>query len=282
MMKRHAEIFIDIEAHIDSGRFIRSTSTNKSDIRDFAFRDVDLSMCRDVLDLGCAYGYFIRRLAGRLNPQAHLVGVDLWESCAKHFSDACLEAGYSGQFVISSKEFCKRFDDKSFDLILCTYSLYFFPFAIPDISRILRPDGLFITVTHDVPHMPELVNIIKKMLKKKRGTPVKALPLEKLFDGFSSANGLQMLTPWFGDITEKKYANTLKITNESLPALINYLCFKRPKFIPREMKLDEQFMRSDVADYIRSLLKESNSITITKNDTVFICRYPQATDRFAI
>lgn len=277
-MKRHADIFIDIEAHIESGRFIRRTSTNKNDIRDFTFKDVDLNMCRDILDLGCAYGYFIRGLAERLNPQAHFVGVDLWEGCGEHFINACQETGYSGEFVISTKEFCKKFADNSFDLILCTYTLYFFPYAIPDISRILRPDGIFIAVTHDVPHMPELVNTIKKLLSKRLGTPVKTLPLEELFDAFSNVNGLQMLTPWFGNITERKYPNSLKITDESLPALLNYLCFKGPKFTPHEMKLEEQFMRNDVADYFRSVLAENKSLTITKNDTVFICRYPKVTD----
>jgi SAM-dependent methyltransferase len=274
-MKRYAEIFIDIEAHIESGRFIGNTSTNRNDIRDFTFHDVDLGSCRNILDLGCSYGYFTRGLAGRLHPEAHLVGVDLWEGCAKHFIHACRESGYSGEFVLSGKELCKRFPNKCFDLVLCSYSLYFFPYAIPDIVRILRPDGFFITVTHNVPHMPELVNIVKILLEKRQGYPVRSLPLEELSAGFSSANGLQMLSSWFLVIKEKKYVNSLKITHESLPALINYLCFKRPKFIPHDMKLDEQFIRSDVADHFRDLLTKHDSVTITKDDTAFICRYPQ-------
>jgi SAM-dependent methyltransferase len=274
-MKRYAEIFIDIEGHIQSGRFIRNTSTNRNDIRDFTFHDVDLGSCRNVLDLGCSHGYFTRGLAGRLHPEAHLVGVDLWKGCAKHFIPACRESGYSGEFVLSGKELCKGFPNKCFDLVLCTYSLYFFPYAIPDIARILRPDGFFITVTHNVPHMPELVNIVKILLERRQDNPVGSLPLEELFDEFSSANAVQRLSPWFLVIKEKKYVNSLKITHESLPALINYLYFKKPKFIPPDIKLDEQFIRSDVADHFRELLAKQDSVTITKDDMVFICRYPK-------
>ncbi|MDD3620662.1 MAG: hypothetical protein PHX57_14835, partial [Desulfobulbaceae bacterium] len=53
-----ADIFGDIQAHMESGRFIRNNSSNRGDIRDFTFNDVDLRNCRDVLDLGCAYGFF--------------------------------------------------------------------------------------------------------------------------------------------------------------------------------------------------------------------------------
>jgi len=126
--------------------------------------------------------------------------------------------------------------------------------------------------------MPELLNIVKKLLEKRQGAPVGALPLEELFNEFSSANGLQMLSSWFRVINEKKYVNSLKITPDSLPALMNYLCFKRSKFIPRGMKLDEQFIRSDVADYFRELLTKQDSVTIEKDDTVFICRYPEQND----
>ena len=273
-MTRHADIFVDIPAHIASGRFIQDVSTNKHDIRDFTFSDVDLRGCKNILDLGCSYGFFTRGLAGRLHPDAHVTGVELWPRCEEYFLAACGDSGFSGQFVVSDKVFCKRFADKSFDLVLCSYALYFFPEAIADIARVLRSDGLFVTVTHTVPHMQELVGIFKKLLVKHKGIPVQILPLEKLFAAFSNANGQKMLLPWFQEVREKEYANALRIDEASLPSLINYLCFKRPKFIPGEYKLDEQFIRSDVADNVRELLTRQGALMISKDDTVYICQYP--------
>lgn len=261
---------------MESGRFIRATSTNRTDIREFTFRDVDLGRCRQVLDLGCSYGYFTRGLAGRLHPGARLVGIDLWQECAEHFVNACRESGYSGEFVLSGEDFCRRFADNSFDLVLCSYALYFFPDAIGDIARILRPAGLFITVTHCVPHMPELVQAVKKLLEQRLGSQVGALPLEGLFEAFSSANGRQLLSPWFRDITERRYANSLRITRQSLGELISYLSFKRPKFIPEWVNDGEQFLRTDVAEHFREVLAGQDSFLVTKDDTVFICRNPSA------
>lgn len=269
-----ADIFVDIEAHIESGRFIRDTSTNKHDIRDFTFGDVDLRGCRDVLDLGCSYGYFTRGLNGRLHPEAHVIGMDLWPGCEKYFLDACGESGFSGQFLLSDKVFCKRFPEACFDFVLCSYALYFFPEAISDIARILRPGGYFIAVTHCVPHMRELVDIIKRLLEKRVVPPPGSLPLEKLFDAFSDANGYRMLSPWFREIREKKYTNSLRINAAALPRLINYLCFKKPKFIPGEYELDDRFIEADVADHLGELLSHREFLAVSKDDAVFVCRGP--------
>ena len=87
-----AAIFGDIQAHMESGRFIRDNSLNKQDIRDFTFNDVDLGHCRDILDLGCAYGFFTRGLAGRLHPEAVLNGVDLCRECEEYYILSCRES----------------------------------------------------------------------------------------------------------------------------------------------------------------------------------------------
>jgi ubiquinone/menaquinone biosynthesis C-methylase UbiE len=272
---RPADIFMDIEAHIESGRFIRDCSLNRRDIRDFTFGDVDLSSCRDILDLGCAYGFFTRGLAGRLHPDAHINGVDLWGGCEAYFLAACRESGYTGQFCLSDKAFCKRYQDKSFDLVLCSYTLYFFPEAIGEISRILRRNGIFISVTHSVPHMQELTGILKNMLKEQADCDVRTLPMEKLMDAFSSDNGKQLLSPWFGEIRTKNYENTLRIDQESLSGLIRYLCFKKPLFFPDACRVDNRFIETAVADVLRDILARRKLLTITKNDTVYTCRHPQ-------
>jgi SAM-dependent methyltransferase len=272
---RPADIFFDTEAHIESGRFIRDNSLNRQDIRDFTFSGTDLSNCKDILDLGCAYGFFIRGLAGRLHPDALLNGVDLWQGCEGYYINSCRESGYLGQFCLSDQVFCGRYPDESFDLVLCSYALYFFPEAIPDIARVLSPDGLFITVTHTVPHMHELIDIIKKLIRDQTGHAVRSLPLEKLFDSFSSANGLQLLSPWFREIRENKYENSLLINEASLPRLIDYLCFKRPLFFPENTRFDNRFIRSVVADYLAQLLTQHEPLTISKSDTVYICQTPQ-------
>lgn len=273
-MLNTANIFVDIQAHIESGRFIRDNSENRRDIRDFTFSDVDLSNCKDVLDLGCAYGFFTRGLAGRLHPEAVINGVDLWQGCEEYFVNACRESGFEGRFCLSDQVFCKRYADDSFDLVLCSYTLYFFPEAIAEIARILRPDGYFITVTHAVPHMAELVDIIKMLIKKQLGLSMQSLPLEKLCRNFSNHNAFQLLSPLFGDVREKKYTNKLRINDAALSGLINYVCFKRPLFLPKDCDVDKEFIQTVVADHFHDLLSRQEYLTISKNDAVYICRQP--------
>jgi len=269
-----ADIFGDIQAHMESGRFIRNNSSNRGDIRDFTFNDVDLGNCRDVLDLGCAYGFFTRGLAGRLHPDAVINGVDLCGECEKNFIMSCEESGYSCRFCLSDQVFCERYADASFDLVLCTYALYYFPEAVPEIARILRPAGTFITVTHTLPHMPEIIAIFKLLLTRHLGRTVTSLPVESLFAAFSSANGIQVLSPWFLEINEKKYTNSLLITTASLPGLIRYLCFKTRLFLPGDCGLDDRFIRTVVAEYLHDMLRRRRAFNITKNDTVYVCLRP--------
>ena len=60
----------------------------------------------------------------------------------------------------------KKYPARSFDLIICSYALYFFAGMIPEISRILKRDGIFITITHSQCDMQELVDITKKIMKR--------------------------------------------------------------------------------------------------------------------
>lgn len=273
-MSRPADVFDDIQAHIEASMFIRDNSLNRQDIRDFTFSDVDLRGCKNVLDLGCAYGFFTRGLAGRLHPDAVVEGVDLWPGCEEPYIEACRESGFSGRFRLADKPICKEYPDESFDLVLCSYTLYFFPEAIPEIARVLRPAGFLIAVTHIVPHMQELVAIVRKLISERLGRPVLTLPLEKLFNAFSGANGLQMLSPLFAEIQEKRYENGLLINAFSLPGLIRYLCFKRPLFFSANSMFDNRFITSVIADYLLRLLIRQESLTISKSDMVYICHMP--------
>jgi len=280
-MKRAAEIFVDIKAHMESGVFIRNHSTNRNDIREFTFSDVDLGSCKDILDLGCAYGFFTSGLAGRVRPDACVQGVDLWPGYKQYFLSACRKSGFDGQFCPSDEIFCKRYPDDSFDLVLCSYTLYFFPQAIPEIARVLRPNGHFIAVTHIIPHMFELVTFIKQCIYKYLGLSVQYLPLEKLFERFSNVNGREMLSGWFRKIDVKQYANSLKIDEASLSDLCSYLCFKRPKFFPEDCGIDNEFIQTIVVDSLRELVRKVGMFTISKSDTVYICQYPQNTNCLA-
>jgi len=156
-----SRIFRDARKHQRIGQIIRRFSTNKDDIRQTALKNLDLSDRRNVLELGCAFGAFTEALKGRLHPRAKITGLDMLAEYESFFLDACRRAGYTGEFSAGGVEQIIKYPTASYDLIICSYALYFFPDLIEDIARILAGDGFFITITHSEADMRELVDIKK-------------------------------------------------------------------------------------------------------------------------
>ncbi|MCB2184632.1 MAG: class I SAM-dependent methyltransferase [Desulfobulbaceae bacterium] len=273
-MNNLAEIFVDIEKHKNAGRFISSCSINRQDIREFTFAGEDLTACRSILDLGCAFGYFTSGLKGRVHPEATIVGIDLWEGCEDYYVNACLNAGIAAQFCLSKRPFCALCPANRYDLALCSFALYFFPDALPEIVQLLKEKGIFITIAHSRPHMQELVQLVKDLLVEDGYNRPEALPLESLIAKFSAGNGMELLSPWFEEIKVKEYGNALRIDTETLPHLMKYLRFKRPLFLPEELHVEEDFMER-VEARIRQEIAAKGSFMISKDDVVFVCNGPK-------
>ena len=93
--------------HIE--KLIRQFSSNKEDIRLQALNQVDLSTCRNVLELGCAFGAFTEALKGRLHPDATITGLDIIAEYEPFFLEACKRAGYRGTFSSSGVHTIKKY-----------------------------------------------------------------------------------------------------------------------------------------------------------------------------
>ncbi len=72
--KKIRKVFRNVQKHLLIGQLIRQFSTNKEDIRKTALRQVDLSNCQNVLELGCAFGAFTEALKDKLHPAAKITG----------------------------------------------------------------------------------------------------------------------------------------------------------------------------------------------------------------
>ena len=164
--KKIRKVFRDVQKHLAIAQLIRRFSTNKEDIRKTALSHVDLSDCRNVLELGCAFGAFTEALKDKLHPDAEITGIDIIPEYKPFFLEACHLAGYEGFFSSSGIDRIKKYITQSFDLIICSYALYFFPDMIQEIAHILNKDGVFITITHSQADMQETVGIIKEILKQ--------------------------------------------------------------------------------------------------------------------
>lgn len=270
------DVFADVDSHRVTAAIIKKHSTNRRDIRDVAIEGLDLSGCKKILELGCGFGFFTESLKGKVSPDAHVTGVDIVGGYASAFKDACNRAEIAGKFIASDVSVIRDFGACSFDLVICSYSLYFFPHIVEEISRILNDHGVLVAMVHNSYSMRELVAFARDVLVENgmidRNTK---LHIESVISSFSSDNGYEILKPWFDDIRKKKYENTLVFKPGDIYSLIEYFRFKWPFFLST-VPVQDVARAFDLFEvhFQKYFNLSTDGFIITKDDTVFICSNP--------
>ncbi len=261
--------------HREMERIIRRCSTNPDDIRQKALNPVDLTSCRNVLELGCAFGSFTGALKGRLHPQAFITGLDIIPEYKPFFLNACEKAGYRGSFSSDGVHQISGLPPSGVDLILCSFALYFFLEVLPEIARILKPDGLFITITHASGNMRELIDLIRSILRSHRIIePDDVLPIEEILKALSAENGESLLAAHFSGIVKIDFPNTLVFPPQEIEAFIDYYRFKRPFFLAGTPPHADLIL-PDLTRTMAGMAAQRQTVTMCKDDAIFICSKPR-------
>jgi ubiquinone/menaquinone biosynthesis C-methylase UbiE len=272
--KKIRQVFRDVQKHLLIGQLIRRFSTNKNDIRQTALSRVDLSNCRNVLELGCAFGAFTEDLQGKLHPTAKITGLDIVPEYKPFFLEACERAGYAGTFSSSGVNQIKKYTANSFDLVICSYALYFFAGMIPEIARILKKDGIFITITHSECDLQELVNITKTIMKQNDLLDDKqSLPIEILVGQFSAENGDRFLQPFFSEIRAIDFKNKLVFRPQEIDYFLEYFHFKKSFLLTGADDHKKNIVGQLVRELKDAAIKGKN-ISMCKDDKIFIASQP--------
>jgi ubiquinone/menaquinone biosynthesis C-methylase UbiE len=273
--KKVRQVFRNVQNHRHIEGLIRRFSSNKEDIRLTALNEVVLSSCRNILELGCAFGAFTEALKGRLHPEATITGMDIIGEYEPFFLEACQRSGYSGKFSAAGVQAIKKCPPASFDLIICSYALYFFVEIIPEIARVLKKDGIFITITHDQCNMQELIHITRKTLKEHRLLQKnQLLPIEVIIRQFSAENGKKLLGPFFGCIRKFDFKNSLVFQPWDIFFFIDYYQFKSPFFLAGT-GIQKKSIVHKLLNKLQDIGAECNVIAMCKDDAVFICSQPR-------
>lgn len=272
--KKIRQVFRNVQRHQHIEKLIRQFSSNKDDIRITALNQTDVSSCRQVLELGCAFGAFTEALKGRLSPDAFITGLDMIAEYEPFFLAACGRAGYPGRFSSAGIEAIKKYPPSSFDLIICSYALYFFVGMIPEIARVLKEDGLFITITHDECNMQELIHITRATLKEHHllaGN--RLLPIEIIIRQFSADNGKDLLDPYFGSVRRFDFQNSLVFQPWEIFFFVDYYQFKSPLFLSGTGATKEKLVQK-MLHKLQDTGAGRKVISMCKDDTIFICAKP--------
>ena len=257
---------------------IQGYALNTRDIRDAALEGLDLAQAVDVLDLGCGYGFFTERLSGRLNKAARIIGIDVIEKNNREsFLNAVSGMGYTGTFIQGSADLIRDMAESSFDLVVTSYSLYFFPHLIPEIARVLRPGGLFIAVTHSKYALHEVTKFVAEGMRKSGINPPGDMKIHELFDAFSLEDGRALIEGSFGEVERIVYKNSLLFPVDRFSDFMEYITIKKPLFF-KEVLEGHPSKIEDVMASFRQISQEHailhGNVIVNKDDGIFRCRLP--------
>ncbi len=266
-------VFTDVGGHILAAEIIRKYSNNREDIRSLAFEGLSFDRCRRILDLGCGFGFFTEALKGKVLGKATVTGIDLNEGYRDFFLKAARNAGVEGEFLSSGASTLKSFGSEKFDLVLCSYALYFFPEMIPEIARVLKREGTFVTITHRKKNMGELIEAIKGIIARDETGRAKRLPIEQVIERFSGENGLDSLQPWFARVRTTDYRNSLIFGRDDIFDLVAYFKYKGPFFLSG-LDLEIETVGNLLVNRLKESLSPDDSFVMSKDDTIFICSDP--------
>lgn len=267
-----------IHEHKLTRNIIRKYAVNSLDIREVALGTLDLSQVKTVLDLGCGYGFFIEKLGGRLHRNAKIVGLDVVDRENRAvFLETVAALGYKGEFIHAQADCIDEMSNSSFDLVIASYSLYFFPHIIEEIARVLHKDGLFIAITHSRHSLKEVTRYVPRCMEMIGLTPPSEIAINRLLGAFSLENGREMLEPYFSSVERIIYPNNLLFPLDQAEACIDYLEKKR-FLIFKDISENHPQKVEDMLSYFHAMIHEHahvhGEIAITKDDAVFRCRCP--------
>ncbi len=257
--------FANPPRHMGAAEIIRHYSTNRSDVRQAALDGLDLSATRLILDLGCGFGFMSETVARRCAPDAELIGLDACRRNEQPFLERMARTGRRARFVHQHVTTTLEWPDNHFDLVVASYTMYFFPGLVPAIARVLAPHGTLIALTHTEQSCHDLL--------RATGLPRDDARLLGLIHCFPAENGRELLSPWFAEIERVDYPNALVFEPEQYDDFLRYLRFKLP-FLLSDPDSNGDGSSEPLANALRATLADTRRISFDKSDATFRCRRP--------
>ncbi|MBN2567843.1 MAG: class I SAM-dependent methyltransferase [Deltaproteobacteria bacterium] len=271
------QTFGQVQQHRLVGDIVKRFSDNRSDIYELALKDTSFDRPIKVLDIGCGYGRFTSHLRQRVPAGSRCTGLDLLMENRQPFINTARHINLEADFINGPATRIEVMPDNSYDLIITAYSLNFFSAIIPQLARVLMPDGYLIIINHSRNFLNELVQDISLALSHSTIAGQVRRNQKRLIFNFNDENGISLLSPHFKTINYMDYENRLSFPLSELDCCFIYIDFKLPLLIPmnhHDTDFDLTRFRKTLFQRIRQGSKASGFYRMNKNDCIFRCSQP--------
>lgn len=234
-------------------------STNKQGWFPWIFEQLDFSMGKKILELGCGAGNIWVENKDRLPEGVSITVTDISDGMLR---DARREIGIDdGRF---SFELCEcediPFIDECFDIVIANHVLFYcndIGKACEEINRVLKKGGILICGTYGNRHMKEVSKLVSDFDDRI------VLAAENLYDRFGKENGADILKDYFDEVEWRQYEDSLLVT-EAEP-LISYVLSCHGN--------QNQYISDNYSDF-RAFMKRRMALgfNITKDAGIFIAK----------
>jgi SAM-dependent methyltransferase len=242
--------YSNVRAHRKIGCLVRDHSENKEDIREIAKKALGWRSVHRILNLGCGYGWFEEALDSRFDI---VVGIDLCDENRETFLRTADNISAECLFVRLELPSPIDMPSGSFDLIVSTYSLYFFSGIVSEVKRLLAPEGTFLCITHS----ERMLEGAEELCQLGR--------LRRLIERFSAENGETCLKNYFRSVDHIDYLNSLVFERRDREDLRDYVLFKKDA-IASDVDSDR------FEERLLQELGRKGILRLNKNDRIFIAR----------
>lgn len=230
---------------LTSRQSIYSYATESPDLIG-VFGRLDLEADMAVADVGCGNGLWLNLLADG-NPECSFVGLDLFPGMVASIDPRPRRGGLTVGDAMTLPMPSERLDR-----VLALWMLYHVPDAagaVAELARVLRPDGLCLTITNRRAHLSELHAFVDRAVTSL--DPSAHIEWSALIAGFDGDNGAEVLGTAFDEVESVELDGRLKVPD--VDAAVNYLDSLEHGLVPAH-RLPPW---ADVIDLTRELIGEA-------------------------
>jgi ubiquinone/menaquinone biosynthesis C-methylase UbiE len=257
---------VNLEARITLHERFR---TNPYGLPRWIFDQFEMPDGASILEVGCGSGRLWTTNQDRLPRQWNITLTDASPGMTSEAQFNLRESGQSFEFRVADVQRLP-FASGRFDAVIANHMLYHVPDrpgALSEISRVLEHGGILYAATNGE-HTQSEMGWMQRILDPSR--PSEGYFREPL--GFSLENGAEQLSPWFSEVTLRRYEDALSIT-EVEPLVAYLLSGSAAHAALRESSREEFDLRvSELVGRLEQELASQGTIRIHKDTGLFVAR----------